>query len=113
MQEQEKHTRILIIEDEKTIRMELEGALQRAGYETAALCRFSNVASEALKETPDLILLDVNLPGINGLHICEQIRKVSQIPIIFVTGNNTAWTSWTVFCGAGMIMYPSPTSFLY
>lgn len=86
----DKKAKILIIEDEKTIRMELEGALQRAGYETAALCRFSNVASEALREAPDLILLDVNLPGINGLHICEQIRKVSQVPIIFVTGNNTA-----------------------
>ena len=48
------------------------------------------MAKKALKEAPDLILLDVNLPGINGLHICEQIRQTSQIPIIFVTGNNTS-----------------------
>ncbi len=48
------------------------------------------MAKKALKEAPDLILLDVNLPGIDGLHICEQIRKTSQIPIIFVTGNNTS-----------------------
>lgn len=60
------------------------------GYEVSSVHDFSNVAAEILNEKPDLVLLDVNLPGMNGLNICEQIRKTSQIPIIFVTGNNTS-----------------------
>ena len=85
-----KKPEILIIEDDEETRRELGEYLSRAGYDTAFIGQFSDVAKKALKEAPDLILLDVNLPGINGLHICEQIRQTSQIPIIFVTGNNTS-----------------------
>lgn len=86
----EKKAKILIIEDDEEISRELGEYLSRAGYDTVCIRQFSDVAKKALKEAPDLILLDVNLPGIDGLHICEQIRKTSQIPIIFVTGNNTS-----------------------
>lgn len=86
----EKKAKILIIEDDEEISQELGEYLSRAGYDTVCIRQFSDVAKKALKEAPDLILLDVNLPGIDGLHICEQIRKTSQIPIIFVTGNNTS-----------------------
>lgn len=82
--------KLLIVEDEETIRRELEIYLAAAGYKVALIQDFSNMVEEILSENPDLVLLDVNLPGASGLEICEQIRKTSQVPIIFVTGNNTS-----------------------
>lgn len=85
-----RKARILIIEDEENIRKELETYLTFSGYEVLSVSDFLNAAEDALKQEPDLILLDVNLPGVSGLTICEQIRRTSQVPIIFVTGNNTS-----------------------
>lgn len=85
-----RKARILIIEDDKTIREELEMYLSVSGYEVRVLSDFSNTVKDALNQNPDLILLDVNLPGTNGMAVCEQIRRTSQVPIIFVTGNNTS-----------------------
>lgn len=82
--------KLLIVEDEENIRRELEIYLAAAGYKVALIQDFSNMVEEILSENPDLVLLDVNLPGASGLEICEQIRKTSQVPIIFVTGNNTS-----------------------
>ena len=82
--------KLLIVEDEKNIRRELECYLSTFGYIVVAVQDFSNVLEVILSENPDLVLLDVNLPGVSGLEICEQIRKTSQMPIIFVTGNNTS-----------------------
>ena len=82
--------KLLIVEDEENIRRELEIYLAAAGYKVALIQDFSNMVEEILNENPDLVLLDVNLPGASGLEICEQIRKTSQVPIIFVTGNNTS-----------------------
>ena len=72
------------------IRRELQSYLAAAGYQATAAEDFSNVAAQVLAAQPDLVLLDMNLPGISGLHICEQIREKSQVPVIFVTGNNTS-----------------------
>lgn len=82
--------KLLIVEDEENIRRELEIYLAAAGYKVALIQDFSNMVEEILNENPDLVLLDVNLPGASGLEICEQIRKTSRVPIIFVTGNNTS-----------------------
>ena len=82
--------KLLIVEDEENIRRELECYLSAFGYIVVAVQDFSNVLEVILSENPDLVLLDVNLPGVSGLEICEQIRKTSQMPIIFVTGNNTS-----------------------
>jgi len=82
--------KILIVEDEEIIRRELEYYISAAGYQVTSIQDFSNVAADILNGNPDLVLLDVNLPGVGGLEICEQIRQTSQVPIIFVTGNNTS-----------------------
>lgn len=85
-----RNAKLFIVEDEENIRRELESYLSGCGYQVTSIKNFSNAAEEALAENPDLILMDVKLPGANGLSICEQIRRKSQIPIIFVTGNNTS-----------------------
>ncbi len=77
--------RILVVEDEKTICDILVFNLQREGYKTLEASDGRAGLELALKESPDLILLDVMLPGIDGFTICREVRKVSEVPIIMLT----------------------------
>ena len=82
-------TRILIIEDNETIRTELSVFLSRNGYEIEAPERFDDVVSIAVAPTTDLVLLDINLPVFDGFYVTREIRKQSQVPIIVVTSRDT------------------------
>lgn len=77
--------KILIIEDEDVIRKELKILLKNALYEVVVLDYFDNIVEDIKKIKADLILLDINLPGINGEMVLKEIRKESNIPIIMVT----------------------------
>ncbi len=81
---------IVIIEDEAQIRQELKLLLENALYEVTALCEFEEAASAALAPDPDLILLDLKLPGESGFDICAGIRAVSEVPVIFLTSRTDA-----------------------
>lgn len=83
-------SKIIIIEDEKSIRDELCLLLANAGYETVVTEDFSDTASRVLTQSPDLILLDVGLPGQDGYALCSAIRRVSNVPILFVTSRDTS-----------------------
>ena len=76
---------ILIIEDEENIRNELKNLLEKEGYQVSLVTEFTKNLN--LKENPDLILLDINLPNENGFQICKTIRQTSKVPIIFVTSS--------------------------
>ena len=81
--------KIMIVEDDELIRKELTRFLNHEGYEAVCIERFgeeSKTAESILQETPDLVLLDVSLPGCDGLFICDELRSRSDVPIIFVTG---------------------------
>ena len=81
--------KIIIVEDDTIIRKKLALLLEKEGYQTALIENFENVI-QALKETEaDLILLDINLPYLDGFEICKRIKKKSHIPVIFVTSRNT------------------------
>ena len=75
----------MIAEDDAVIRQELRVLLENALYQVTALEDFSDVASAVLAEKPDLVLLDLNLPGESGFGICTKIRAESEVPVIFVT----------------------------
>jgi two-component system KDP operon response regulator KdpE len=77
--------KILIVDDEPQIRRVLRTTLTSQGY-TVAEARTGDEALEQVRaERPDLILLDVNMPGISGLETCREIRASSDIPIIMLT----------------------------
>lgn len=81
--------KIFIIEDDKKIREELSVFLCKNGYECEAPSEFEQIVEEAVFKTADLVLLDINLPIIDGFYICREIRKYSEIPIIVVTSRDT------------------------
>ena len=82
--------RIVIIEDDPAIRQELTVLLQNALYEVTAPDEFDDAASAALSASPDLILLDVKLPGESGFDICSKVRAVSDVPVLFLTSQTNA-----------------------
>lgn len=87
--------KIVIIEDEAIIRRELKLLLENALYEVAAPEDFQDVAGRAVSLQPDLVLLDVNLPGCSGFDVCTQIREQSQVPVIFLTSRTDSMDELT------------------
>lgn len=81
---------IVVIEDEPAIRQELKLLLENALYEVTVLDTFTDVARQVMDYQPDLVLLDLNLPGESGYDICGQIRTQSDIPVIFLTSRTDA-----------------------
>ena len=81
---------IMIIEDETNIREELMLLLESVPYRVSAPKPEGDLLTLIREARPDLILLDLGLPGIDGLTLCSLLRKESAVPIIFVTGRNTS-----------------------
>lgn len=77
--------KIMIVEDNKIIALELYNLLVNSNYEAEILEDFTNSKEIILKSNSDLILLDINIPFLNGELLLKEIRKESNIPIIMVT----------------------------
>ena len=84
-------SKIVIVEDDPVIRGELVLLLENEGYQAAAVTDFFNAARLVLEADPDLILLDLGLPGRDGIALCAEIRKTSRAPVIFVTSRDSAY----------------------
>ncbi len=76
---------ILIVEDEPKISHLLRDYLQQAGYETRESLNYDQIRSWVEQEEINLILLDWMLPGMSGLEICQQLRTISNVPILMIT----------------------------
>ena len=81
--------KILIIEDDIELRNELKILLDDNGYEADILPSFQNARQDILDRNPDLVLLDIRLPYINGQQLLKEIRKEVDIPVIMVTSKDT------------------------
>ena len=80
--------RILIIEDDDTIAKNIAAHFNRWNYETKQIADFKNIMEEFLKFDPQLVLLDIGLPFYNGFYWCQKIRKISKVPILFLSSMN-------------------------
>jgi len=78
----------MIVEDDPVIREHLAEALKKWQYEVYIAKNFNDIIDEFNHFKPHIILLDINLPAYNGYHWCQEIRKISQIPIIFISSRN-------------------------
>lgn len=77
--------KILVVEDDETIVQIVKRHLESWGYEVFQVEDFSHVLQEFVQKDPQLVLLDLKLPFYNGFHWCEEIRKVSQVPVLFLS----------------------------
>ncbi len=81
----ETEYRILIIEDDTGIAQAIETQLNTWGLQAKCVENFRNVMTEFSLYLPHLVLMDITLPFFNGHHWCSEIRKVSQVPVIFIS----------------------------
>ena len=77
--------KILIIEDDMVIAKTIKTHLESWGYEVEYITDFQNVMSHFVSYNPQLVLLDIFLPFVNGFTLCNEIRKLSKVPIIFIS----------------------------
>lgn len=80
--------KVLIVEDEETIADAVAYALSRSGYETDTALDGLEGLRKAKEEHPDLIILDLMLPGMDGLELCRELRAESSVPIIMLTARH-------------------------
>lgn len=79
----------MIVEDDKAISVELKALLNNSGYEAYELVDFKNACDEIIKSAPDLVLLDINIPYMNGEMLLKQLRSQSDVPVIMVTSRDS------------------------
>lgn len=77
--------RVLVVEDESKIAEVLKDYLESAGFEVTCLFNGTEALSEFKHIAPDMVLLDLMIPGMNGLDVCREIRRFSSVPIIMIT----------------------------
>lgn len=80
--------KILIVEDDETIAGGLKTHLEKWNYQTECMTDFKDVMGKFLEFEPQLVLLEIVLPFFNGFHWCQEIRKISKVPIIFLSSVN-------------------------
>lgn len=81
--------KILIVEDDEKLRNELKIFLEKNGYKVEVLETFKNTIQDILNIKPDIVLLDINLPNVDGQYVCKEIRKTSNMGIIIVTSRDS------------------------
>lgn len=81
--------KLFLIEDDTVLRTELARLLEAYGYACAHSDDFAHIVRRALDAQADLILLDVNLPYMDGYSVCREIRRVSEVPIVILTSRST------------------------
>lgn len=81
--------RLLIIEDDEGISKAIKDSLMHYGIESIIVDDFSKVMETFIEYNPHLVLLDINLPFYDGYHYCQEIRKQSKLPIIFISSANS------------------------
>ena len=80
-----KKTRILVVDDELSIIKFLRANLESKGYEVLAAMNGAEALQTFEMELPDLVILDIMMPGVDGFEVCRRIREWSQVPIIMLS----------------------------
>ncbi|HEX3011788.1 MAG TPA: response regulator transcription factor [Syntrophomonadaceae bacterium] len=81
--------KIMIVEDDPKLREIVLENIQKWGFQGMAVADFNAVLNDFLKLEPHLLLMDINLPAFDGFYWCAQIRRISQIPIIFISSRDS------------------------
>lgn len=79
------HNQIYLVEDDEKISKILQKELEKWGFKVTGVHDFQHILEEFQMLQPDLVLLDISLPYFNGYHWCQEIRKISTVPVIFLS----------------------------
>ena len=82
--------KILLVEDDQVIRQQVGKMLSEWGFEVVLVEDFMEVLSLFVQSEPHLVLMDIGLPLFNGYHWCQEIRKISKVPIMFLSSRDQA-----------------------
>lgn len=82
--------RIFVVEDDPVISRSVEKALVKWGYQVSLVKDFSAVYQQFVEEKPQLVIMDITLPYFNGFYWCQEIRKTSNVPILFLSSHDTS-----------------------
>ncbi|MEW6033826.1 MAG: response regulator [Chloroflexota bacterium] len=82
----EKRTHILVVDDEKHVLEFVRRALEREGYAVTVAADGNSALALLEEHRPDLVLLDIRMPGLDGYQVLERIRGLSDVPVIMLTG---------------------------
>lgn len=77
--------KIFVVEDDEVIAKSIKTHFTKWGYQVETCSDFQNVLNQFVEVDPQLVLLDISLPFFNGYHWCAEIRKLSKVPILFVS----------------------------
>lgn len=77
--------KIFIVEDDQIIAEKIREHFNSWGYDAHCVCDFKNVITEFVKLEPQLVLMDISLPFYNGYHWCTEIRRISNVPVLFLS----------------------------
>ena len=80
--------KIMIVEDDEVISSILKQHLNKWNYDVYVVENFENIVEDFIQQQPILVLLDISLPFYNGYHWCQEIRKISEVPVIFISSMN-------------------------
>lgn len=80
--------KVMIIEDDLNAAQSISNFLEAWGFQCIYLENFQEVTEEFVKYKPEIVLLDITLPRYNGYYWCEEIRKISKVPIIFISSTS-------------------------
>ena len=105
------HKRILVVDDDRTVHTYLRGVLGKAGYQVYTAVDAIQGSMMARKETPDLVVLDVALPGGGGPSVLERLRNLqglSMVPVLVYSGLETSRVEKLMPVGTDMAYLPKP-----
>lgn len=77
--------RIFIVEDEETIASLIKSNLEKWGFEIKCAENFKRITEEISAFSPQLVLMDIGLPFYNGFYWCSEIRRISKVPVVFLS----------------------------
>lgn len=80
--------KVLIVEDDTTIAKVITNHISKWNYEVEYVTDFTSVIEKFMEFDPQLVLLDISLPFYNGYHWCSEIRKISKVPIVFISSTS-------------------------
>ena len=94
------HARVLVVDDEPDMRTVLLDVFERAQFEPVAVAEGRSAMRALFEQRFDLVVLDIEMPDLNGFDVLERIREVSQVPVLFLTTREVGRTTRSPVCSA-------------